>query len=146
MNARVRDPDFLERVQISPGEKPSAPPTKALKPQAAASGDGLPLLIVYGSNTGTCEALANELANSAPEHGFSPKIASLDNVTAALPKERPIIILTASYEGQPPDNAAHFVEWLKSTDPSELKDVKFCVFGVGNSKQTLLRIDLQCVR
>ncbi|KAK5700438.1 hypothetical protein LTS12_028412, partial [Elasticomyces elasticus] len=88
----------------------------------------------YGSNTGTCEALANELASSAPEHGFSPEVKGLDSVTAAIPRETPTVIITASYEGQPPDNAAHFVEWLKSADPSQLKDAKFSVFGVGNKE------------
>ena len=132
MNARVRDPDFLDKAGI--GISATTSEKKTSKPQTIASNGGLPLLIAYGSNTGTCEALANELASSAPEHGFSPEVKGLDSVTAAIPRETPTIIITASYEGQPLDNAAHFVEWLKSADPSELKDAKFSVFGVGNSK------------
>ncbi|KAL4867453.1 hypothetical protein BDV12DRAFT_186636 [Aspergillus spectabilis] len=128
MKARVGDPEFLDKAGI--GFSTTISEKKTSKSQAAAP----PLLIAYGSNTGTCEALANELASSAPEHGFSPEIKSLDSVTAAIPRETPTVIITASYEGQPPDNAAHFVEWLKSADPSELKDAKFAVFGVGNKE------------
>ena len=134
MNARVRDPDFLDRAGI--GFSTAISEKKTSKSQAAAPKKGPPLLIAYGSNTGTCEALANELASSAPEHGFSPEVKGLDSVTAAIPQQTPTIIITASYEGQPPDNAAHFVEWLKAADTSELKDAKFAVFGVGNSKHS----------
>lgn len=43
-----------------------------------------------------------------------------------------MLIVTASFEGQPADNAAHFVEWLSSLTGSELSQVKFGVFGCGN--------------
>lgn len=134
MNARVRDPDFLERAGVSLGVESSTLQRKDHEKQEIATKHGSPLLVAYGSNTGTCEALANELASSAPEHGFSAKVASLDSVTSALPRDVPIVILTASYEGQPPDNAAHFVEWIKCASPSDIKDVKFSVFGVGNKE------------
>ena len=44
--------------------------------------------------------------------------------------------------GQPADNAAHFVEWLTSTEGNELANVKFGIFGCGNSDwvQTYQRI------
>jgi cytochrome P450/NADPH-cytochrome P450 reductase len=57
----------------------------------------------------------------------------MDSVSGVLPKT-PLAIITPSYEGQPPDNGAHFIEWLKSADAADLKDVSYAVFGVGNSK------------
>ncbi|KAB8218941.1 fatty acid hydroxylase [Aspergillus novoparasiticus] len=135
MKARIRDPEFLDRAGIGfSGPSTTASAKKTSKSQAAPPKDGPSIMIAYGSNTGTCEALANELASSAPEHGFSPEIKSLDSMTAAIPRETPTVIITASYEGQPPDNAAHFVEWLKSAARSELKDARFAVFGVGNKE------------
>lgn len=90
--------------------------------------------IYYGSNTGTCEALAQRLASSAAEHGF--KVGVIDVMDAAvqrLKKDVPSIFFTASYEGQPPDNAALFVSWLESLKGKELENVPFAVFGCGAS-------------
>ena len=41
--------------------------------------------------------------------------------------------MTASFEGQPADNAAHFVTWLENDqDHPAFSDIKFAVFGCGN--------------
>ncbi|KAE8374449.1 fatty acid hydroxylase [Aspergillus bertholletiae] len=133
MNARVRDPEFLDKIGVSSKATPKSTQKASKQPEAPSQG-GTPLLVLYGSNTGTCEALANELAAAAPDHGFTPQVKSLDSAAAALPHGDPIAIITASYEGQPPDNAAHFVEWLTATHPSDLKDIRFAVFGVGNKE------------
>ena len=54
-------------------------------------------------------------------------------VTEHLPKDGPVLIVTASFEGQPADNAAHFVEWLENVKASDAFDgAKFGVFGCGN--------------
>jgi cytochrome P450/NADPH-cytochrome P450 reductase len=49
-----------------------------------------------------------------------------------------VVIVTASYEGQPPDNARHFVEWLEGLDKAAqpLKNVSYAVFGCGNKEWT----------
>jgi cytochrome P450/NADPH-cytochrome P450 reductase len=88
--------------------------------------------IFYGSNTGTCEALAQRLSTNAAAHGFDAAVAPLDSATQKLPKDRPVVIITASFEGQPPDNAAHFVEWLQSLSGDEAAGTNFAVFGCGH--------------
>ncbi|KAF1953273.1 NADPH-cytochrome P450 reductase-like protein [Byssothecium circinans] len=94
---------------------------------------GKPLAIYYGSNSGTCEALANRLAGGAANHGFRVEtIDILDSVKENLPADKPVAIVTASYEGQPADNAAHFVTWLDSLKASELNNVSYAVFGCGH--------------
>ncbi|THC91483.1 hypothetical protein EYZ11_009066 [Aspergillus tanneri] len=134
MRAQLRDPGFVDNIKVGISDPSSKSTQKTPKPRAAVPDNATPLHIHYGSNTGTCEALAQELSSSAPEYGFSPQVKTLDGVTSALPKNEPVVIITATYEGQAPDNAVHFVEWLKSADQSELKDVKYCVFGVGNKE------------
>ncbi|KAF3923088.1 hypothetical protein ABW20_dc0106127 [Dactylellina cionopaga] len=91
-----------------------------------------PMYIFYGSNTGTCEAFANRLAADASTHGFKAKVDSLDSASSNLPKDGPVVVITASFEGQPPDNATHFYEWLKSCSGEEAKGTKFAVFGCGH--------------
>lgn len=104
---------------------------------------GMPMSIFYGSNSGTCEALARRLALNAPAHGFrASTVESLDAVKGGLPTDQPVILLLSSYEGQPPDNAKHFVAWLEGLREIELDNVNYAVFGAGNSewRQTFHRI------
>ena len=66
--------------------------------------------IFYGSNSGTCEALSQRLASDATTHGFAAvAVEPLDVASQNLPTDRPVAIITASYEGEPPGNAASFV-------------------------------------
>lgn len=97
-----------------------------------------PLTILYGSNSGTCEALAQRVATDAAGHGFRAKhIDCLDTANQNLPKGEPVVIITASYEGLPPDNAGLFISWIdnlaKKDDAAEqLKGVDYTVFGCGH--------------
>ena len=104
-----------------------------------------PLSLFYGSNTGTCELLARHLARDATAKGFSADpIAPLNSAAKKLPVDRPVVILTASYDGQPADNAGQFVKWLESLDAEAqpLKGVTYAVFGCGHRDwpATLFRI------
>ncbi|EPE06594.1 bifunctional p-450 nadph-p450 reductase [Ophiostoma piceae UAMH 11346] len=99
-----------------------------------ASSELRPMSIYYGSNSGTCEAMANRVGADAPHHGFKADvIAPLDNTNQSLPTDRPVVIVTASYEGQPPDNAGHFISWLQSLKEDEgAKGVSYAVFACGH--------------
>ncbi|KAI1506422.1 cytochrome P450 [Biscogniauxia marginata] len=110
---------------------------------SSADGSEQAITIVYGSNSGTCESLAQRLATDAPHHGFRvEKLDSMDAVNGALPKDQPVIVITASYEGQPPDNAAHFVSWVENAKEKTFEGVNYAVFGVGHHDwaQTFHRI------
>ena len=102
------------------------------------------ILIAYGSNTGTCQAFAQRLASDAIAHGFEPEVKEMDAIVNNMPKQCPIIFITSSYEGQPPDNAARFVEWLKSSE-EKLDGVRFAVFGCGHSKYKICGNKLECM-
>ena len=94
-----------------------------------------PMTILYGSNAGTCEALANSIAREASARGYKATIGPLDSAVNSVPKNQPVIIISSSYEGQPPDNAVHFVHWLESLKGGDkLAGVNFAVFGCGNRK------------
>lgn len=136
MRAIIRDgmtPTQLERRLAGSGA--SHDPSKAHSVESLASVEqGKKLTVLYGSNSGTCEALARRVASDASRHGFAvDKIDCLDTANGALPKNQPVVIITASYEGEPPDNAALFCSWLAgSNDKSMLKGVDYSVFGVGH--------------
>lgn len=102
-------------------------------------GKGKPISIYYGSNSGTCVSLAQRLASDAPAHGFTATVVdSLDAANQQLPKDQPVAIITASYEGHPPDNAAHFVSWLQSLEGKALDGVSYAIFGCGEYHAPLI--------
>ncbi|CAM4828169.1 unnamed protein product, partial [Rotaria magnacalcarata] len=88
-----------------------------------------PMSILFGSNSGSCESFAGILASEAPTNGFNATISNLDSAIGSLPCDRPIIIVTSSYEGKPCDNAKQFVAYLE-TKP-ELR-INYAVFGAGH--------------
>jgi len=123
------------------------PAPKISKSPAAAAdvnaGDLKPLAVFYGGNTGTCKSFAEDLQTSAPKFGFDvpENVRNLDDAVENLPKDRPVILITSSYEGLPPDNARNFVAWLetRAKDPANgklLEGVTYAVFGVGNKDWT----------
>jgi len=59
------------------------------------------ITILYGSNAGTCESLAQTLARVASGHGYQANVDTLDSAVDKIPKDQPVIIISSSYEGQP---------------------------------------------
>ncbi|MBI3698978.1 MAG: cytochrome P450 [Afipia sp.] len=103
-------------------------------PARVRPGHNTPLLILYGSNLGTAEDLAHRVADLAEVNGFATKLGPLDDYVGNLKGQGGVIIFCASYNGAPPDNATQFVKWLQSDlAKDEFKDVRYAVFGCGNS-------------
>ncbi|KAL1888068.1 hypothetical protein Sste5346_009805 [Sporothrix stenoceras] len=97
--------------------------------------DGPTLAILYGSNTGTCQSLAQSLAVEAGQRGYTATVHDLDTAVEHVPKgpNTTVVVITASYEGQPPDNAARFVAWLELVEAKDaFAGTRFAVFGCGH--------------
>jgi len=108
-----------------------------------ASRSGHPITILYGSNSGTCENLAQRLASDASSHGFKTTVldvmdAGIDNLPRSSDTNQPVIFITPSYEGRPADNAAGFISWLESIgdNSNALSGVQYAVFGCGHHDWT----------
>lgn len=121
----------IRRSRESPGagERPASGPQQPAPP---AESNGVPLQVLFGSNAGSAEDFAQRIATDAKQQGYLPSIGSLDSGTEELSRDGAVIVVSASYEGQPPDNARKFVSWLDGLSETPLSDVKFAVFGVGN--------------
>ena len=131
------DPLHLERM-IAVGSSEAAPVLDTSKKAAESKATEKSISIYFGGNMGTCESLAQTVAQSSAAHGFKATVKPLDEATDTLAKAQPVIIITASYEGEPPDNATKFFSWLKGLDGEPLKGVQYSVFGCGNRKFLLL--------
>lgn len=108
--------------------------SKERKKAAPPPGKTKPMHVFFGSNTGTCEAFSRRLGDDALGYGYSAEVKPLDSAMQNVPKDEPVVFISASYEGNPPDNAAHFCEWLNSLQKKELEGVSYAVFGCGHRK------------
>jgi cytochrome P450/NADPH-cytochrome P450 reductase len=112
--------------------------TNTASPAAAAPSTSN-MTIGFGTSCGTCQALAQRLAAESVKYGYKASVVDLDALVQAIPTDQPVVIITSSYEGQPPDNATQFVAWLKTLDDDKtLEGIKYAVFGCGHSKSTLM--------
>ncbi len=133
-----RRPGRTTSLLLGARPQPAASANAPAKPETSTStpvdAHQTHLLVLYGSNLGTAEALANALAADAKSRGFDANVGALDDHVGALPKEGGVVIIAASYNGQPTDNSAKFCKWLQ--DPSlamdAFKGVEYAVFGCGN--------------
>lgn len=133
LSSSITDPQAQAGKNHGAGD--AAKPTATGKP-------GKPMTVLYGSNTGTCQAFAQRVASDAPAHGFSATVDTLDSAKDNLPTDQPVLIITASYEGQPCDNAAHFYKYLEALKGDDSTKISYAVFGAGHSdwKATFHRI------
>lgn len=115
---------------LLPGE--TLPSDAAVSPDAPEVLNGIPVLVLYGSNAGSSEEFARRIATDAKAQGYVPATAPLDSAAGHLPKEGIVVIVTSSYEGKPPDNARRFVAWAEELTANSLSGVRYAVFGCGN--------------
>lgn len=122
-----------EAAQSGPAR--SGPAPAAAPRQVRRDGHGTPLLVLFGSNLGTAEGIATRLAREGADRGFAVTLGSLDEHGRALPHEGAAVIVTASYNGTPPDNAARFCAWLQdaATPADACAGLRYAVFGCGNT-------------
>ncbi|WEH13639.1 cytochrome P450 [Streptomyces sp. VNUA24] len=102
-------------------------------PPAARRAAGTTLTLLHGSNLGTCAGIARELAEDGEQHGFAPTVAALDSAAGTLTAgDGPVVIVAASYNGRPTDDATRFMEWLDGLAPGSLDGLRYAVLGVGD--------------
>ncbi|GFR48804.1 hypothetical protein Agub_g10755 [Astrephomene gubernaculifera] len=120
----------------------AAPAAPAAVPAATAGGK-LPVTILYGSQTGTAEEIARNLAASAVENGYDANCASLNEFgfAALSPSRTPLLVVLCSStgDGDPPDNATNFFNAVRKKpegNPKPLAGLRYTVLGLGDSNYT----------
>jgi len=130
---------FAPSVDPAAAYPPTAAPAQTNGASRVAAGvaerprHGTPLLVLFGSNLGTAEEVARQIGETSRALGFEVRVGWLDDFVRALPTQGAVLIVCASYNGAPPDNAAAFYKWLQSGVPADsLCGVRYAVFGCGN--------------
>lgn len=93
------------------------------------------LHILYGSQTGNAEALAQTAAKSARAKGLVPVVQALGEVDLdVFATMRHVLIVTSTYgEGEMPDNAQLFWNAISASTAPRLEQMHFAVLAIGDT-------------
>ena len=102
---------------------------------SAAASPGRTLTILYGTETGNSRDLAKALVAAAAERGLAAKVADMSDYKSRLLKdEQDLLVIVSTYgEGDPPQPAVGFFEFLEGKRAPRLDDVRFSVLALGDS-------------
>ena len=109
---------------------PASAPTEAVN--AAAGGR---LTVIYGSQTGNSRRVAERLAERAMAAGLDVRLLRTGVYPLReLVQERHLaLVISSQGDGDPPDDAIGFVEFLTGKRAPKLPQLKFSVMGLGDS-------------
>jgi sulfite reductase (NADPH) flavoprotein alpha-component len=98
-------------------------------------GSQLKALILYASQTGNAQEIAESLQQSLESKGYKTNLESTLDIKLARLKDYALIVVIASThgEGEPPDDAIDFYEAVLSKKAPSLNGVKHAVLGLGDS-------------
>ena len=91
--------------------------------------------ILFGTQTGNSESVAEDLSNFALSNGFKTQINALDDIEMNnLSKMKNVAIITSTYgEGEMPDNAQLFWNALSSKTAPQLNNMNYSVLALGDT-------------
>ncbi|MCY7692224.1 assimilatory sulfite reductase (NADPH) flavoprotein subunit [Bacillus altitudinis] len=106
-------------------------------PSAAASAQPVnkDVTVLYGSQTGNSEGLAKKTAQHLEEKGFQVTLSSMSDFKPNnLKKINNLLVIVSTHgEGDPPDNALSFHEYVHGRRAPKLDHLSFSVLSLGDS-------------
>ena len=102
---------------------------------AAPSSSSRTLTVLFGGETGNSAAIARAFAASAEERGLNATVADLAHYKPRqLKAEQDVVIVVATHgEGDPPQPAMDFFEFVEGPKAAKLPGVRFAVLALGDS-------------
>ncbi len=91
--------------------------------------------ILYGSQTGNAEALAQAAANTARAQGLAPVVQALGEIDLdVFIAMRYVLVITSTYgEGEMPDNAQLFWDAISASTAPRIEAMHFAVLAIGDT-------------
>ena len=113
----------------------AAVPAAASAAPAARSEPAARLAVVYGSQTGNSKRVAERLGRAAEAAGLAVRVyAARDYPLKDLARERYLTVVTSTQgDGDPPDDARSFIEYLLGKRAPRLEQLAFSVLALGDS-------------
>ncbi|HVZ06332.1 diflavin oxidoreductase [Rhodopila sp.] len=118
---------FLAGLQAANDSRAAAPP-------AAPPAKRVPLTILFGTESGNAEALANQARKAASKLGFAPKVQDMADFTPAQAAgvENLLIVAATWGEGDPPQRAQDFYESLMANGAPRFEKTRYAVLALGD--------------
>lgn len=113
----------------------ASPAARTVIAAAAETQAASTLTVVYGSQTGNSKRLAEALASQAEAAGLSVRVLRADAYpTRELKNERYLyVVISTQGDGDPPDDARGFIEFISGKRAPSLRELNFAVLGLGDS-------------
>lgn len=101
----------------------------------AAPAEPLEATVLFGSQTDNCRGLAKKFAKQLEDQGVQVTLSAMsDYKTGNLKKVRNLFVLVSTHgEGEPPDNAIAFHEFLHGNRAPKLDGLRFSVLALGDT-------------
>ncbi|MCY7901128.1 assimilatory sulfite reductase (NADPH) flavoprotein subunit [Bacillus inaquosorum] len=124
---------YLSAQSVSAQETAGAP--AAVSAAAAAPAVSKEVTVLYGSQTGNAQGLAENAGKQLEQRGFQVTVSSMSDFKPnQLKKVNNLLIVVSTHgEGEPPDNALSFHEFLHGRRAPKLEDLRFSVLALGDS-------------
>ena len=102
-------------------------------------GEPRSILILYGSQSGNCEELANQAGKISSQKGLNPMVKAMDEIeiNELLNQQRIIVCCSTWGDGEQPDNAEDLWEAANSGTIEKLEGVNFSVLALGDTSYDL---------
>lgn len=93
------------------------------------------LTVLFGSESGNAESLADQTVKAATKAGFKAKALSMGDIKPAKLKgtDNLLVLVSTWGEGDPPENAIDFVEAFMGDTAPKLDGTRFSVLGLGDT-------------
>ncbi len=94
-----------------------------------------PITVLYASESGNCERLANDFAKAARKNALKPTLIDMADLDlATLPAIKRLVVIAATWgEGDPPARAVRAFNELMSDRAPRLEGVEFGVLALGDT-------------
>ena len=124
--AAVQTADAAAALETLPAEAPAASPAQPVSKEVT---------ILFGSQTGNAQGLAENAAKTLTERGFQVTVSAMSDFKPnQLKKLKNLLIVVSTHgEGDPPDNALSFHEFLHGRRAPKLDDLRYSVLALGDT-------------
>ena len=93
------------------------------------------ILIIYGTETGNAEDLADDIGNTASKYGLVGKVMDMEDVSAEdLASSKRLIVSVSTWgEGEQPDNAQGLYDEVEGSEGGSMEGVNYAVLALGDT-------------
>jgi sulfite reductase (NADPH) flavoprotein alpha-component len=131
LEAAISGLDPVQRGWLS-GFLASSAASVASAPAAPAA--ATKLVVLYGTESGNAESLADRAGKEAKKRGFQPVVKNMSEISAGdLAKVSDLLVVVSTWgDGEPPESATTFYKELMGAE-LDLKNTRFTVCALGDT-------------